>query len=42
MHFRQVSVGVDEGEASTWLAVNKGIERDQKVVVNGAILLSQN
>lgn len=42
VHFRQVSVDVDEGESSPWLAVRKGLEPNQKVVVNGAILLSSN
>ncbi len=32
---------VDEGEASQWLEVKHGLELGQKVVVSGAILLSQ-
>lgn len=42
VRFRQVSVDVNEGESSPWLAVKKGLEANQKVVVNGAILLSSN
>jgi len=42
VRFRQVGVDVDEGEASPWLAVRKGIQADQRVVVSGAILLSSN
>jgi len=39
--FRRVPVTVDEGESSYWLVVQKGLEVGQKIVVNGAILLSQ-
>jgi hypothetical protein len=35
-------IDVDEGEASAWLEVKHGLQRGQRVVVNGAILLSQN
>jgi cobalt-zinc-cadmium efflux system membrane fusion protein len=42
VRFKQVSVDVDEGESSPWLVVNKGLQTGQKLVVNGAILLSQN
>ena len=42
VRFRQVPVDVDEGESSRWLAVKKGIEAGQKVVVNGAILLASS
>jgi cobalt-zinc-cadmium efflux system membrane fusion protein len=41
VRFRRVPVDVDEGEASPWLEVKHGLESGQKVVVNGAILLSQ-
>ncbi len=39
--FERVPVDVDEGESSPWLEVKHGLEPGQKVVVNGAILLSQ-
>jgi multidrug efflux pump subunit AcrA (membrane-fusion protein) len=39
--FERVPVDVDEGESSPWLEVKHGLEDGQKVVVNGAILLSQ-
>ena len=39
--FERVPVDVDEGESSQWLAVKHGLEAGQKVVVSGAILLSQ-
>ncbi|HXX67473.1 MAG TPA: efflux RND transporter periplasmic adaptor subunit [Polyangiaceae bacterium] len=42
VRFRQVAVDVDEGESSAWLAVRKGVQPDQRVVVSGAILLSSN
>ena len=35
-------VDVDEGESSPWLVVKKGLQPGQKLVVKGAILLSQN
>jgi cobalt-zinc-cadmium efflux system membrane fusion protein len=38
--FARVSVDVDEGEASPWLEVKRGLKAGQKVVVGGAILLS--
>ena len=34
-------VDVDEGESSPWLEVKHGLDMGQKVVVSGAILLSQ-
>jgi cobalt-zinc-cadmium efflux system membrane fusion protein len=40
VRFQRISVDVDEGEASPWLVVRKGLQSGQKVVVNGAILLS--
>jgi cobalt-zinc-cadmium efflux system membrane fusion protein len=40
VRFQRISVDVDEGEASPWLVVRKGLQEGQKVVVNGAILLS--
>ncbi len=39
--FVRLPVDVDEGESSPWLEVKHGLEAGQKVVVNGAILLSQ-
>jgi membrane fusion protein, heavy metal efflux system len=39
--FERLPVDVDEGEASQWLEVKHGLEIGQKVVVSGAILLSQ-
>jgi cobalt-zinc-cadmium efflux system membrane fusion protein len=41
VRFQRVPVDVDEGEASQWLEVKRGLGPGQKVVVNGAILLSQ-
>jgi cobalt-zinc-cadmium efflux system membrane fusion protein len=41
VRFRRVPVDVDEGEGSQWLEVKHGLEVGQKVVINGAILLSQ-
>jgi len=41
VRFRRVSVEVDDGEASPWLIVKKGLQDGQKIVVNGGILLSQ-
>lgn len=40
VRFQRVVVEVDEGEASPWLVVKKGLTPGQKLVVNGAILLS--
>jgi cobalt-zinc-cadmium efflux system membrane fusion protein len=40
--FARVPVELDEGESSPWLEVRHGLERGQKVVTSGAILLSQN
>jgi cobalt-zinc-cadmium efflux system membrane fusion protein len=40
VRFQRISVDVDEGEASPWLVVRKGLQAGQKIVVNGAILLS--
>src|SRR5580704_18417656 len=39
--FERLPVDVDEGEASQWLEVKHGLEIGQKIVVSGAILLSQ-
>jgi RND family efflux transporter MFP subunit len=41
VRFQRMPVDVDEGESSQWLEVKHGLEPGQKVVVNGAILLSQ-
>jgi cobalt-zinc-cadmium efflux system membrane fusion protein len=41
VRFERVPVDVDEGESSPWLEVKHGLEAGQKVVVSGAILLSQ-
>ncbi len=41
LKFERLPVDVDEGEASQWLEVKHGLEIGQKVVVSGAILLSQ-
>jgi multidrug efflux pump subunit AcrA (membrane-fusion protein) len=41
IQYERVPVDVDEGEASQWLEVKHGLEAGQKVVVSGAILLSQ-
>jgi cobalt-zinc-cadmium efflux system membrane fusion protein len=38
--FERVPVTVDEGEGSDWLTVDHGLERGDKIVTNGAILLS--
>ena len=38
--FTRMPVGVDEGEGSNWLVVQKGLEVGQKIVTAGAILLS--
>jgi cobalt-zinc-cadmium efflux system membrane fusion protein len=40
--FERTPVEVDEGESSKWLEVKHGLQPGQKVVVNGAILLSQS
>jgi cobalt-zinc-cadmium efflux system membrane fusion protein len=42
VRFQRVTVDVDEGESSPWLVVKKGLQAEQKLVVKGAILLSQN
>jgi membrane fusion protein, heavy metal efflux system len=39
--FARLPVDVDEGEASPWLEVKHGVEVGQRIVVSGAILLSQ-
>jgi cobalt-zinc-cadmium efflux system membrane fusion protein len=39
--FERVPVEVDEGESSPWLEVTHGLELGQRIVVSGAILLSQ-
>jgi membrane fusion protein, heavy metal efflux system len=41
IRFERVPVDVDEGESSKWLEVKHGLESGQKIVVSGAILLSQ-
>jgi membrane fusion protein, heavy metal efflux system len=41
VRFERMPVEVDEGESSQWLEVKHGLEAGQKIVVNGAILLSQ-
>jgi cobalt-zinc-cadmium efflux system membrane fusion protein len=41
VRFERVPVDVDEGESSPWLEVKHGLEAGQRVVVGGAILLSQ-
>jgi cobalt-zinc-cadmium efflux system membrane fusion protein len=41
VRFERVPVEVDEGESSQWLEVKHGLDAGQKIVVNGAILLSQ-
>jgi RND family efflux transporter MFP subunit len=38
--FERLPVTVDEGEGSEWLTVDHGLERGDKVVTGGAILLS--
>jgi cobalt-zinc-cadmium efflux system membrane fusion protein len=40
LRFRRAVVDVDEGASSPWLAVKGGLSPGEKVVVNGAILLS--
>jgi cobalt-zinc-cadmium efflux system membrane fusion protein len=40
VRFARVPVDVDEGESSPWLEVKHGLEPGQRVVINGAILLS--
>jgi membrane fusion protein, heavy metal efflux system len=39
--FERLPVDVDEGESSQWLEVRHGLSLGQKIVVSGAILLSQ-
>jgi cobalt-zinc-cadmium efflux system membrane fusion protein len=41
VRFERLPVDVDEGESSQWLEVKHGLDAGQKVVVSGAILLSQ-
>jgi cobalt-zinc-cadmium efflux system membrane fusion protein len=41
VRFERVPVDVDEGESSQWLEVKHGLTAGQKIVVSGAILLSQ-
>jgi cobalt-zinc-cadmium efflux system membrane fusion protein len=41
LKFERLPVDVDEGESSQWLEVRHGLEVGQRVVVSGAILLSQ-
>jgi cobalt-zinc-cadmium efflux system membrane fusion protein len=41
VRFERIPVDVDEGESSEWLEVKHGLTPGQKVVVSGAILLSQ-
>jgi cobalt-zinc-cadmium efflux system membrane fusion protein len=38
--FERMPITVDEGEGSEWLTVDHGLEKGQKVVTSGAILLS--
>jgi len=40
--YKRVPVEVDEGESSQWLEVKHGLEKGQKIVVSGAILLAAN
>jgi len=40
--YKRVPVDVDEGESSQWLEVKHGLEKGQKIVVSGAILLAAN
>ncbi len=40
LKFERVPVTVDEGEGSKWVAVSHGLEKGQKIVTSGAILLS--
>lgn len=42
VRFKKVVIDVDEGEASPWIVVRKGLSEGQNIVVNGGILLSQN
>jgi cobalt-zinc-cadmium efflux system membrane fusion protein len=41
VRFQRVDVDVDDGESSPWLVVRRGLQVGQKIVVSGAILLSQ-
>jgi cobalt-zinc-cadmium efflux system membrane fusion protein len=41
VRFQRASIDVDEGESSPLLLVKKGLQPGQKIVTNGAILLSQ-
>jgi cobalt-zinc-cadmium efflux system membrane fusion protein len=41
VRFKRVMVDVDEGESSPWLVVKGGVKSGDKLVTNGAILLSQ-
>jgi cobalt-zinc-cadmium efflux system membrane fusion protein len=40
LKFERLPIAVDEGEGSSWLPVTHGLEKGQKVVVAGAILLA--
>jgi cobalt-zinc-cadmium efflux system membrane fusion protein len=40
LRFQRAAIDVDEGESSPWLEVKQGLAAGQKVVTNGAILLS--
>jgi hypothetical protein len=40
LKFERLPVQVDEGEGGEWLTVEHGIEKGQKVVTSGAILLA--
>jgi cobalt-zinc-cadmium efflux system membrane fusion protein len=42
VHFRRISVDMDEDESSPWLVVRKSLQGGQMVVVNGGILLTEN
>jgi multidrug efflux pump subunit AcrA (membrane-fusion protein) len=39
VRFARVPVVVDEGEASQWLPVSKGLEKGARVVTHGSVLL---
>jgi membrane fusion protein, heavy metal efflux system len=41
VRFARLPIDVDEGEAGPWLQVRHGVEEGQRIVVSGAILLSQ-
>jgi hypothetical protein len=41
IQFERLPVDVDEGVSSPWLEVKHGLDAGQKIVISGAILLSQ-